>query len=389
MKMIPFYLIHTDTNPFTDTPESILARTMGTPPWETQSVSGNLPASAWAKAQNVSVIGMIFDPHFFYSPHCWEQWVNAVLTEGTDGKINVPLGNQHPAWREGLEIPLYLTLSGVERAAEFKGPCRWMIRNDTGPDNYCAVIVPVSVMDNLPEDLLLSELPKYWSEKSFAYRIFCEGWLHVFSALREAGCRHDLLAMCEWKGMVLELGCDRGLMAKTCREQEASVCWIGMDINKEALSFASSYTDMAVCADIEHLPLSSTCRFDRIVCGDVLEHLAYPWHLLSHLRQWIKEDGLLIASFPNAGHWAIVEDLLSGRWDETPSGILCVSHLRFGTKKTWERWFAQSGWEVIRWESEKVPLSAASPLNRILSEQQYDLHSLETVRYRIIAKIAD
>jgi SAM-dependent methyltransferase len=142
-------------------------------------------------------------------------------------------------------------------------------------------------------------------------------------------------------------------------------------------------------ADIERaLPFPDQIRFDRIVCADVLEHVPYPQRLLEQLRRVISEDGLLIAAFPNIGHWSILDDLLQGRFDEAPSGILCVSHLRFGTRYSWENWLSRSGWEVLRWEAEKVPLPDhrrhGYPVQ--VGDKPVNFESLETFRFRIVAR---
>lgn len=380
--MIPFYIIkYSETD--SETPEQKLAHMMGHPPFKTKDIQHTEIISNVIKYCNSPLIGMIFDPYFWYSHESWHQWISAISEDRADGKINVPLGNQDPAWSKGLDIPAYLTVSGLERASTFKSSRRWIILKETRPEIFCVVIVSLSVLKMLPQTLAIGEIPKYWAEYPQECRVFCEGWLHSFNAVKEAGCRHDLLEMCHWRGMVLELGCDTGLMAKTCKEQGADVCWIGVDFNQNPLLQARLSTDMAICADIHSLSFSDNTKFDRIVCGDVLEHLPYPWEILKTLNKWIKPDGLLIASVPNVGHWTVIEDLLVGRWDEAPSGIFCVSHLRFGTKKSWEGWFQQSGWQIIRWESEKLPLPEDWGVQH---HGDYDVESLETIRYRLVAK---
>jgi len=385
--VIPFYRVDYGDRTSGETREQALAREMGRPPWELASVSASQKARKLADRQKGSLVGLVFDPCFFYSHHCWRRWVDALLQDGTKGKVDLPLGNQDPSWRVGLDVPLYLTLRGLEETSEFTGPVRWLERKATRIENFCVSVLPVSLLYEAPEDLNVGALPDYWVEQGQEVRIFCSGWLHSFNAVRDAGCRHDLLFMCDWHGRVLELGCDMGLMAGTCKESGSHVEWIGIDRNGERLGQARSFMDMAVLADINlPLPFSAGTKFDRIVCGDVLEHLPYPWDVLSGLRRWLRPDGLLVASVPNVGHWSVVEDLVKGRWDETPSGLFCVSHLRFGTKRSWERWFEKSGWQIISWEEERVPLPEGWILSPRGAEDAWDTQSLETVRYRLTAK---
>ncbi len=368
-------------------PERTLARKMSRPPKEVVYLPDFLTVSEFQNLCQDLFVCLIFDPHFWYSEKCWKRWLQALEEDGCRGKINVPLGNQDPSWREGLQIPLYLTVSGLEKVAEFKGPKKWMVRQATRPENFCVSVLPISILRECPEQMPLSMLPAYLAEKKTDIRVFCSGWLHNFSILGEAGCRHDLLAMTDWKGLVLELGCGTGLMAKTCKEMGNEVTWIGLDLDPEVISKARTHLDLALLADANRdLPFSSSVYFDRIVCGDFLEHMDKPWKILSNLRKLTSPEGLLIVSVPNIGHWLVLKDILSGRWDEAPSGVLCVTHLRFGTKKTWKRWLNASGWNIVKIEAERLPLPPdwTVPINQMVQEP--DIENLESVTYKILAR---
>ncbi len=383
---VPFFRVDYEERVGMESRENALACEMGRPPWRHGFVGSSQTARDLADRQVGAWVGFIFDPCFYYSPDCWDQWLDAVLDQGDVRHVYVPLGNQDPLWRIGLDIPLYLTLRGLEIASQFAGPDLWMERTPSKSTMFPVAIVPVSLLSKNPDVLEVGSLPEYWRNMGQAMHIFCRGWLHAFNGLEDAGCRRDLLDMCDWRGRVLELGCDRGLMAGTCRESGFDGAWIGIDQNGDGLRQARGSMDLAVQADIcKPLPLSSGSLFDRIVCADVLEHLPYPWDVLRDLRQRIQPDGLLVASVPNVGHWSVVEDLMAGRWDETPSGLLCVTHLRFGTKRSWERWFKKSGWRVMKWERETLPPPDNWQYLTAEKRQAVDRQSLETIRYRLIA----
>jgi 2-polyprenyl-3-methyl-5-hydroxy-6-metoxy-1,4-benzoquinol methylase len=361
---------------------------MGEPPSGWSPLQGSATVGDLLQRAENGLLGLTFDPEFWYGKGCWRRWLEALAHEGTSGRINVPLGNQDPAWRAGMSVPLYLTLRGIERASELVGPVRWSVRLSPRPEGFMVAVVPRGILEALPVDLALKDLPNYWAREGQEVRIFCEGWLHAFNVIEEAGRRPDLLSMCDWQGQVLEVGCGRGLMAEACKEAGSRVFWVGIDLDLDALTRARTSVDLCLQSDItQPLPLSQKIKFDRIVCGDVLEHLPYPWHFLLSVRKWMKPDGFLVASFPNVGHWSIVEDLMAGRWDETPSGTLCVTHVRFGTKRTWARWLEASGWEVIRWESEKVPLPGGWQTCVEDKAGDHNLEGLETYRYRVLARI--
>ncbi len=388
--MIPFYLVQPDDGNSSTTPESRLSIQLGSPPWDLRPIPASQRVGDLPPEPGNGLVGMIFDPEFFYTAHCWRRWVNALLEDGADDRINAPLGNQDPSWREGLGVPLYLTLRGVEKASEFKGPTRWMTRTAHTPESFGVVVAPASALEGATADLAAGDLPGYWAGRGTKVRVFCEGWLHAFNALGEAGARHDLISMVPWKGHVLELGCGAGLMAKTCKASNPGLSWTGVDINREALSRARPFLDRAVEADLDHpLPLPPETTYDRIVCADVLEHLPWPCRLLTELRRWIRPDGLLVASIPNIGHWSVVEDILAGRWDETPSGVFCVTHLRFGTKTTWKRWFEESGWRITTWKPETLPPPDDWLIPPDILTRRCDASSLETVRYCLTARPAE
>ena len=85
----------------------------------------------------------------------------------------------------------------------------------------------------------------------------------------------------------------------------------------------------------------------------------------------------------------MIEDLLDGRWDETPSGLFCINHLRFGTQTSWRRWFEKTGWETVVWQEETVPLPDPWLISRTDNrdcDRNYNWNSLETIRYRVAAR---
>jgi SAM-dependent methyltransferase len=385
--MIPFFHIVKQGTDISSTPEQKLAVQMANLPADTETVSGSRTLSEFIPRICGDAVGLIFDDQFWYSPACWERWLSFLTEDGLENMPNLPVGNQDPAWRQDVSVPPYVTLRGLETAAETCQSFRWKKVRAQRLESFAAMVLPRGYLADMDPDLALESLPYVWVSHQIPVRLFGNGWLHSFNALRDAGHRHDLLSMVDWHGTVLELGCGQGLMAKACKENGGQVRWVGVDLNISALSAARSHVDLAIQADAEFsLPISRRFRFDRVVCGDFLEHLPYPWQFLKRLRTRMAPEGLLIASFPNVGHWTVIEDLLSGRWDETPSGILCVTHLRFGTRQSWGRWFENAGWQIVRWESERLVLPHQWRQTMPILNEAADMESLETLRYRIVAR---
>lgn len=88
-------------------------------------------------------------------------------------------------------------------------------------------------------------------------------------------------------------------------------------------------------------------RFDRILLGDVLEHMANPDQILKLLKNFLKPEGVMVASLPNIANWSIRWQLLSGKWELADAGILDRTHLRFFTRKTALEMFEKAGLKII------------------------------------------
>ena len=113
--------------------------------------------------------------------------------------------------------------------------------------------------------------------------------------------------------------------------------------------------DVAHLANIETDTLDlERHSFDRLVLGDVLEHLRDPWTVLEQLKSYLKPVARLICSLPNINHWSILTGLLAGDFTYQDQGILDRTHLRFFTLKEGLAMFQKSGFQVDRVESIEV-----------------------------------
>lgn len=74
--------------------------------------------------------------------------------------------------------------------------------------------------------------------------------------------------------------------------------------------------------------------FDVVMASDVLEHVAAPAELLNLMVRAAKPGGMLLISVPNVAHWSVRLNLLFGRFDLEPDGIMDATHLRWFTART-------------------------------------------------------
>lgn len=86
--------------------------------------------------------------------------------------------------------------------------------------------------------------------------------------------------------------------------------------------------------DIQEIEVTGS--YDVVLTTELFEHLNYPEKFLVKMDKVLKAGGRIVLSTPNVGHYSIVDDLLHGRWDYVPIGLLCYTHFCFFTYKTLE-----------------------------------------------------
>lgn len=152
---------------------------------------------------------------------------------------------------------------------------------------------------------------------------------------------------------LLDIGCSRGGFAAAVKEKLG--CYVaGIEMNRHEAKSAAKVLDKLWIGNALSLDIQD--QFDCISCLDVLEHIAVPQQLLNTIKHWLNPNGKILLNVPNVGFWAIVEDLLAGRWDYVPAGILCNTHVRFYTQHSLRQLLKECGFNVISIESHQTHL---------------------------------
>ncbi len=168
-------------------------------------------------------------------------------------------------------------------------------------------------------------------------------------------------------GKVLDVGCAKGLTGELIKKERGCKVF-GAEINKNAARIAMEKLDKVFCVDIEKSDLPFDGDLDVIIFADIIEHLFDPWRVLKNARKWLKPDGIVIASIPNTGHYSIILDLLRGRWDYVPFGLLCISHIRFFTRASIENMFTKSGYFIEEMRPQDFPLHLKEQVSTMLKK---------------------
>jgi GT2 family glycosyltransferase len=174
----------------------------------------------------------------------------------------------------------------------------------------------------------------------------------------------------------------------------------GIELDPEAAARARARLDDVRVGDaIGTMHALPDASFDAVVFADLLEHLAEPEAALAQARRLLAPGGVVVASLPNVRHWSVVKQLLAGEFRYEPAGILDRTHLRFFTRTSARRLFADHGFSVVhaagsRWAEEGAPPRVVAALEqagvdvRGLAEESRDHQMLFVAQTTAVAAVA-
>lgn len=153
---------------------------------------------------------------------------------------------------------------------------------------------------------------------------------------------------------ILDIGCGSGLVGENIKKRQD--CHVtGVEIFPDAVNRAAQLLDLAICGDaFSVLPSLPQSSYDCVLMLDVLEHVVETAELLRLAVARLTDDGVLVLSVPNVGHWSVIQGLIEGRWDYADQGLLDRAHLRFFTLSSLLPLLQEAGVEVVKLESTRV-----------------------------------
>ena len=147
---------------------------------------------------------------------------------------------------------------------------------------------------------------------------------------------------------VLDVGCGSGVHGAELKRIHGHRV-VGVDLSEASIRKASSRLAEAFVADVtkpELYPFFGRRKFDVIVFSDILEHLYDPHDVLTRHYQLLAPGGQVLISLPNVAIWNIRLELLAGRFEYQDTGTLDRTHIRFFTRRTFQRFARQAGLEI-------------------------------------------
>ncbi|MCC6437211.1 MAG: glycosyltransferase [Acidimicrobiales bacterium] len=168
---------------------------------------------------------------------------------------------------------------------------------------------------------------------------------------------NDTLVQQSWHlpagARVMEVGCSTGFFSVHLTARGCEV--VGCELDPEALARARERGVTAHRLDVtdgaDRAELLRRCggrRFDVVLFGDVLEHLADPAAALVGIRTLLRPGGRVVASIPNVGHGSVRLDLLRGRFRYDASGLLDRTHIQLFTLERVREVLADAGFRIER-----------------------------------------
>ena len=151
---------------------------------------------------------------------------------------------------------------------------------------------------------------------------------------------------------VLDVGCSDGKFGALLKMQGHEVVGLDAVTHKGVHERLDGFIEVDLN---QGLPDDLGDNFDVVLAADVIEHTIDPTRLLQQLREKLTPGGVLLASVPNFAHWYPRARVALGRFDYDRRGILDSGHVRFFTRRSFERTVRDAGYEVGRREAVGLP----------------------------------
>jgi hypothetical protein len=121
------------------------------------------------------------------------------------------------------------------------------------------------------------------------------------------------------------------------------------------LEQAGHYVTRAMPSIEATIPTGADGGFDLIVAIDSIERVPDTGQLLTNAASRLAPAGSIIAAVANFGHWYARGRVAIGAFDYDRRGVLDRDHLRFFTRRSFERLASQVGLDVVRREALAPP----------------------------------
>ena len=121
---------------------------------------------------------------------------------------------------------------------------------------------------------------------------------------------------------------------------------VGLEPHAERAALARKRGLEVIARPFAYENVSDLGLFDVVLFADVVEHLQNPFAALEAARKVLRPAGQVVLSVPNVAHWSVRLELLRGRFDYQPFGIMDATHLRWFTHRSLTNLLVDAGFIV-------------------------------------------
>jgi SAM-dependent methyltransferase len=219
--------------------------------------------------------------------------------------------------------------------------------------------------------------------------IFRENAAGTTGASEDGPGNEKLYAAIPEAAKVLELGCGTGRLGERYKKAHPGAEWVGVDVNREALTVAAMRLDAIYCVDLDAVSLDGVgSGYDCVVMGNVLEHLKFPERLLEELKAITTPEVTLLLCVPNMSHISVLERLIMGDACYDDEGLMDRRHLRFYSCSSLFKMLMDCGWLPHQQDREQVRtpnMALTEGLLKLSTELQIPLST--AVRYLVTSQV--
>jgi len=253
--------------------------------------------------------------------------------------------------------PAYVTLADLEAYVERRGTLPmsqpWTREAHGRPEVFMVDAAALPYLDPGLEDW--AQVPAQLA----AHAVLApRAYVHAYDDYR----RHERDEMLELVPIdvqrLLDIGGGEGVFARAFVRRRGGAAWVLEPDPAGAARARAAGLHVLECR-LQDLDGAFDASFDAVTLLDVFEHLEDSKQALQVARRLLRPGGVLVISTPNLGHWPIVRDLAMGRFDYTPVGSLCWTHVRFFTEASLTAMLNENGFTVEQVAAEPAPADAA------------------------------
>ena len=203
---------------------------------------------------------------------------------------------------------------------------------------------------------------------------------------------------------LLDMGCGDGAATMALQKAMGAKEAVGVDIDHAAVATAREKGVEAFQGDINSIELPyEDAYFDAAYCGEVIEHLFDPDHLLDEVYRLLRPRGVCVITTPNLSSWSSRFALLMGyqpypmevslRYEGTGKLLIRGSegqrdHIRVFTKRAFGELLRSHSFKIMRMQGCTATVnSSPSMLGSFIRTADNVMSKFPSLATRVIAVV--